>query len=267
MPGFHEERRYSMYDREDAWMMKKIFCLSDHALIRMVNRLFQTEYEVGVSIQKEWREQESISVLLTFGCANRYEFRMRRLEAGIQILVEDRGCQFHYEDAVDRSEVRLQEPLTDYFGYNTKEKFCRILEFLGHEQIILSIYAITVCDQSAWKLEEAGLILFLPFLFYCFGAKAESERQRQESLKIFVIRDIVGALYASRDRGDLTAFDVEKLKQCCRGMLWRILAGEGWMQNLELQELMLRVLDPDIGYLEHMHQKEIKEIRNPCIKK
>ena len=109
--------------------------------------------------------------------------------------------------------------------------------------------------------------MFLPFLFYCFGAKAESERQRQESLKIFVIRDIVGALYASRDRGDLTAFDVEKLKQCCRGMLWRILAGEGWMQNLELQELMLRVLDPDIGYLEHMHQKEIKEIRNPCIKK
>lgn len=266
MPDLQKERRDSMYNQDDVWMMKKIFCLSDHALIRMVNRLFQTEYEVGESIQKEWREQESIGVILTVGCANRYEFRMRRLEGCIQIMVEDRGCLFYYEDATDRSEVRLQEPPLNYFGHNTKEKFCRILEFSGHEQIILSIYAITVCDQSAWKLEEAGLIVFLPFLFYCFGERKESGRQRRESLKIFVIRDIVGALYASRDRGDLTAFDVEKLKQCCRGMLWKLLAGEGWMQNLELQELMLRALEPDIGYLEHMHRKELKRIQDPCIK-
>lgn len=256
-----------MYDQDDAWMMRKIFCLSDHALIRMVNRLFQTEYEVGESIQKEWREQESVGVLLTVGCANRYEFRLRRLEGCLQILMEDKGCLFYYEDAVDRSGVRLQEPCMNYFGHNTKEKFCRILEFAGHEQIILSIYAINVCDQSAWKLEEAGLILFLPFLFYCFGAKAEPYRQRQESLKDFVIRDIVGALYASRHRGDLTAFDAEKLKQCCRGMLWKLLAGEGWMQNLELQELMLYALDADIEYLEHMHQKELKEIKSPCIER
>lgn len=256
-----------MYDRDDAWMMKKIFHLSDHALIRMVNRLFQTEYEDGESVQKEWKEPDAICVCLTIGCANRYEFRVRRLEGCFQILAEDLGCLFYYEDAAVHSDIRLQEPSMDYFGYNTKEKYCTTLEFSGHEQIILPIYAITLCDESTWKLEEAGLILFLPFLFYCFGARAEPPRQRQESLKCFVIRDIVGALHASRTRGDLTAFDVERLKQCCRGMLWRTLAGEYWMQNLELQELMLEALGPDIGYLEYIHEKELKEARKHCVRR
>ncbi|MDE6960727.1 MAG: hypothetical protein K2P27_07685 [Lachnospiraceae bacterium] len=82
-----------------------------------------------------------------------------------------------------------------------------------------------------------------------------------------MIRDIVGALHASRTRGDLTAFDVERLKQCCRGMLWRTLAGEYWMQNLELQELMLEALGPDIGYLEYIHEKELKEARKHCVRR
>ena len=39
------------------------------------------------------------------------------------------------------------------------------------------------------------------------------------------------------------------------------------MQNLELQELMLEALGTDIGYLEHFHEKELREARNLCVKK
>ena len=39
-------------------------------------------------------------------------------------------------------------------------------------------------------------------------------------------------------------------------MIFRILSGEGWMQDLELQELILDALDADIGLLEHMFQAE-----------
>lgn len=39
------------------------------------------------------------------------------------------------------------------------------------------------------------------------------------------------------------------------------------MQNLELQELMLEALGPDIGYLEYIHEKELKEARKHCVRR
>ena len=78
---------------------------------------------------------------------------------------------------------------------------------------------------------------------------------RQESWKYFLIHDIVGALHVSMKKGDLTVFDVQRLKQCCRHMIFRLLSGEGWMQDLELQEVILDALETDIELLEHMYQR------------
>lgn len=256
-----------MYLSSDAWMMKKIFEISDYALIRMLNRLFQTEYGEKEYIRREWRKSGIISVCVTVGCANRYEFQMRRFGDCLQIQAEDRGCLFQFEDAAEHSAVQIQDPQMTYFGKNKKEVYCTKLEFAGHGQIILPIYEITLNDRSAWKLEENGLILFLPFLFYCFTVEAESTEERQEALKSFVIRDIVGALHISMQKGDLTVFDVQRLKQCCRHMLWKTMSGEGSMQNLEFQELILRVLDVDVEHLERYHQQEIKKARNICMKR
>jgi hypothetical protein len=80
--------------------------------------------------------------------------------------------------------------------------------------------------------------------------EAESESTRQEALKSFVIHDIVGALGRSYQRGDLTSFDVQKLKQLCRQMVWRILGREVWMQSMENQELILDALEADVDFLE-----------------
>lgn len=251
-----------MYRDHDTWMMKKIFHLSDRSLIRMVNRLFGTEYGDSEYVRKEWGHAGSIRVCLMIGCANRYEFEMRRLGVCLQIRAEDLGCRFHYEDAASRSELRIAEPGPVSFGENTKEEYCTVLEFLGNERIVLSVYDITVSDRSAWKLEETGLILFLPFLAYCFTAETESPEQRQESLKTFVIRDIVGALHVSMKKGELTVFDVQRLKKYCRLMLFRVLSRERWMQDLELQELLLNCLDADIDLLEHLYRrKAVKERR------
>lgn len=251
-----------MYFASDAWMMKEIFHLSDHALIRMVNHLFGTEYGDEEYIQKDWREAEAVRICLMVGCANRYEFQMRRFGGCLQIRAEDKGCRFHYEDASERSFLQVREPKLTCFGRNTREEYCTVLEFPDHEQILLPIYDITVNDRSAWRLEEAGLILFLPFLCYCFAAEPEQSEIRRESLKSFVISDIVGALHVSMKKGDLTAFDVQKLKQCCRCMIFRALSRERWMQDLELQEFILDALDTDIDLLEHMYQKEISK-ENP----
>lgn len=65
-------------------------------------------------------------------------------------------------------------------------------------------------------------------------------------------------------KGNLTVFDVQRLKQCCRQMLWRTLPGERAMQDLEFQDLLLRALDADIDRLERYHRQEMKKARNIC---
>ena len=231
--------------KEDAWILRRIFELSDCALLHMLNRLFCTEYVEGECIQKEWYEQ-GVRVCLTVGCANRYEFQIRHLDGCLEICAEDRGCPFHYADAKARSVVQIREPKMIYFGKNTRKEFCTTLEFSGYDRIVLPIHTITLADSSTRRLEEAGLILFLPFLFYCFAEEAEKTKElekKQEFLKKFVLYDIVGSLQTSAQKGDLTIYDVQKLKQCCRRVIWSLLPRRNWMQDLELQELVLDALE------------------------
>lgn len=248
--------------QQDLWMLKKIFQLSDRALIRMVNRIFRTEYKDEETILKEWMEQEPAGVRLTIGCANRYTFQIRRLEGCLQICAEDRGCVFQYSGPAIHTTVQIREPQMTYFGKSKKEEYCTTLEFSGHEKITLSMHMITLADCSAWKLEADGLILFLPFLFYCFAENPVETEKNQESLKYFVLHDIVGALNLSLQKGDLTVYDVQRLKQFCRQMAWKLLAREPWMQNLGLQELLLKTFETDLDLLERIQRLESQKNQN-----
>lgn len=247
---------------DDIWMVKKIFQLSDLALIRMVNHLFHTEYADTEYVRKEWGEQGPVAVYLTIGCANRYEFRFRQTEGCLQIYAEDKGCSFHYADASAHSAVQVREPQLDYFGRNTKKQYFTTLEFPGYEQIVLPIYTFTLVDDSVYKLEQEGLIPFLPFLFRCFSEERREDRQLQESLKYFVIHDVEGILHESVRKGDLNVFDAQRLKQLCRRMAWKVLAQKRWMQNLELQELLLNALEVDLDLLEKAYKLELQKVRN-----
>jgi len=239
-----------MYFKEDAWIMQKIFQLSDRALIRMVNHLFRTEYSDEESVWKEWQEQEATRVGLKIGGMNRYEFQLRRLESCLQICAEDRGCVFYYGN-VDRSPViQIREPQVLYFGKGRQEQYSTTLEFPGHERVLLPIHMITLEGYTAQKLEEQGLILFLPFLFDCFGQELKEEEEKQEALKYFLIHDIVGALSRSYEKKDLTAFDTQRLKQLCGKAACRALGREKWMQSMEMQEVMREALETDLDFLE-----------------
>jgi len=255
---------FFMSCREDIWMLKMIFQLSDHALIHMVNHLFQTEYESREDVSRKY---DDLNICLTIGCANRYEFQIRHFDGCLQICAEDRGCIFYESGLAINSVVQVREPRIIYFGKNTREESCTILEFPGNERIILPILTITLEDYSAQKLQEAGLIIFLPFLCYQFLEKKKTKKERQESLKYFMIRDIVETLNLSFQRGDLTIFDVEKLKQLCKQMAWRLFAHEDWMNNFEMQDLFVERLDADIALLERIYQMEIQKLQNRIQKK
>lgn len=250
-----------MYFQQDIWMLKKIFQLSDQALIRMVNRLFQTEYTDEETVLKEWTEREPAGVLLTVGCANRYLFQLRRLEGCLQIYAEDKGCVFQYSSPSAKTRMQIREPRMLYFGKSKKEEYSTTLEFSSRARITLPTYMITLADCSAWELESSGLILFLPFLFHCFAEKMLETEGKQETLKSFIIHDIVGALNLSLKKGDLTVYDVQRMKQFCRQMAWKLFAREPWMQDLELQELILKTFETDVDLLERVQRLEFQRNR------
>lgn len=248
-----------MIQKEDRWIMEEIFRLSDQALVRMINGLFGTEYQDEEKIWKEWRDQEALSVCLKVGGMNRYEFSLRRLDGCLQICAENRGNIFVYEKMAVGDVMQIREPQILYFGKNHREEYSRTLEFPGKERVELPIRVITLEDCSARKLEENGMILFLPFLFHCICELEVSDRKKERIWKEFICHDIVEALDRSFKKGSLTAFDVQRMKQLCRHMAWKMLVREKWMQELENQEEMLSSLEADVKFLERVHEMEMNK--------
>ena len=248
-----------MIQRDDQWIMEEIFRLSDQALIRMINGLFGTEYQDGEKIWKEWRDYEAMSICLKVGGISRYEFTLRRLDGCLQICAENRGNIFLYEKMAVGEVMQIREPQILYFGKNHQEEYSRTLEFPGKERVELPIRIITLEDYSAKKLEENGMILFLPFLFYCISELEESDQRKEEIWKEFICYDIASALESSFYKGNLTAFDVQRMKQLCRHMAWKMLSKEPWMQKLENQEQMLESLEADVKFLERVYRREINK--------
>ena len=57
-------------------------------------------------------------------------------------------------------------------------------------------------------------------------------------------------------KGDLNVFDAQKLKQFCRRIMWKLFFHKNWMQNLELQELVIDALDADMELVERVQRME-----------
>lgn len=227
-----------MYKDKDLALAKRVFQLSDAALIRMINHLFGTEYP----------DEEQI--WLTVAGTNRYVFLVRHLQECLQIQAEDRGCLFYDMQESCLPVVQIKEPQIVCFGQGERREYSKILEFPGHERVTLPIHTITLSGCSACEMAEKGFVLFLPLLFYYLAEAQEEEEKKQERIKGFVLNDMPNALRIGLLKGDVNVYDMQRLKRICRQMAWRLLARKSWMQNLEFQELLLDALDTDLDMLQ-----------------
>ncbi|MCC8139651.1 MAG: hypothetical protein LIO67_05015 [Lachnospiraceae bacterium] len=239
---------------EDIWMLREIFQLSNHALLRMVNRLFDTAY---ADTEPIWREQENRSVYLRISEEGRYVFQVRRLDGCFRVNAEEHRYVFDYESRTNGAVIEIREPRVLCFG-KTEEEQRATLEFPGKERVTLKVHMLGLEEYSPEKLEEQGLILFLPFLFYSFAGK---RRRRKEEWEHFLIHDVAGALDKGFRKGSLTAFDQQRMKQLCRHMAWKLLCRESWMSDIANQEMILHVLEADLDFLRRISVSAPRTVR------
>ena len=239
-----------MYIEENGWMLELIFDLSSQALIQMINQLFHTAYSDEEKIWKEWQRANSIG--LKVGETNRYEFQVRRLDGCTQIYAEDRGSVFAWGRSVRRSVVHIREPQIIYFGKNHQEEYSTTLEFPDKARVTLPTRIITMENYSPLRLEECGLILFLPFLLE--GYIENMKEDNWDGLRYFLMDEMREALRRAYVKGSLTAVDMQKLKQICRKKVWKSYGNKKWMQDLGMQTFMLDALDTDFSLIEYPYK-------------
>lgn len=236
-----------MYIEENGWILELVFDLSSQALIRMVNQLFHTAYSDKEKIWKEWQRENSIA--LKVGETNRYEFQVRRLDGCTQIYAVDRGSVFAWGRSVQRPVVHIREPQIIYFGKNHQEEYSTTLEFPDKVRVTLPTRIITMEDYSPIYLEECGLILFLPFLME--GYIENMKEDNWDGLRYFLMQEMREALRRAYGKGNLTAVDMQKLKQICRKKVWKSYGNKKWMQDLGMQTFMLDAFDTDFSLIEY----------------
>ncbi len=239
-----------MYAKEDMWLMEEIFQLSDRSLIWMINRLFHEKYQEDEELLKEWsgrNERGEICVQLMVSGFNRYVFCLGRREGYLQLLVRETGCLFDRPERFWDESIELHESPAACWGERSRT-YQTVRSLPGQGKIQQETHEILLNKSSAEELFRSGLILFLPFLLYGFSG--------QKTLQTFLIHDIVGALKRGFQEAALSIFDVQRMKQLCRQLLWKLYASERWMQDMGFQELILKILDADMDGLERFFLEE-----------
>ena len=243
-----------MYYREDAEIMERIFGLSDRAVIGVINHMFQKRYQEGEGIIEEWGRRERLCVRLTVGGTDMYEYRLLHGQDCVQVQAAECGSRYLAGDRPLRSMDTIRDPGMVYAGENRQEQGTVVREYHSGERIRLTVQTVTLTGCSAAGLREMGMILFLPYLFYGFLRKEWEKKSKQQALRYLLIYEIPETLNGCLGQGEMTVYDVQKLKQACRRMAWCLLATEGWMKSLEMQNLVMETLDTDLDLLEQAYQ-------------
>lgn len=211
-----------MYNKDVYDVAEKIFRLSDQAVCYMLRRVLGKKYTGGETVCRYQEKHSVFRIWLTTEDGKHYCCKIRIVNGFPQISIGEAGQKREEENA----------------------KVC------------------TITTYSARKLQQDGLILFLPLLFCCFVEGKEDFFCKREQLKYFIFHDIVWALHDSMKQGELNVYDAQKLKQLCGHMAWKLLTRVEWLQSMELQELLLEAFQADVDLLERVHQQELEIIRN-----
>ncbi|MCD7955526.1 MAG: hypothetical protein LUG93_07195, partial [Lachnospiraceae bacterium] len=218
------EKIYQVYDS----IFKRMFTLSNKAVINAINGLFGTSHSPDSKI--DYMNRESIrkdlkyrfaDIFITINDEYRYHLEAQMYhDSSIVVRVFEYGLYHALETRDDNYTLHFPEPVIIYFG-NVGEipKETSILVDFGNQgSFTYTVKNFAYQDHSIQELNNRKLILFIPFqvlrmrdILMPDGDPKDPSKKEIEELKRILESDILESIEANYKAGNITVDDYHQL--------------------------------------------------------
>lgn len=271
---------HDIYDR----IFKRTLTLSNQAVIRFINGIFQTSYREDSTITYHWTEFEKDSLQKTLADA---------------ILTVNNTDYFHVEAQMDKDKDivlrlmdyglsqtlrtfhELPENPKEYTGWemtfprqrviyldkkpNLPEYYPVIIHFQGEADYIHKIPVLPFQDKGPNEIQEQNLIILLPFKLLSLRKDFEKERSKENVERLIKLYqdDIIGVIKHAYELGQLTGRDRDTLELMTNTLLRHL-----YDKYEEIkEELMKMMYDQSLGLDIDKVYDEIDEMKDALTEK
>ena len=270
---------HDIYDR----IFKRTLTLSNQAVIRFINGIFQTSYREDSTITYHWTEFEKDSLQKTLADA---------------ILTVNNTDYFHVEAQMDKDKDivlrlmdyglsqtlrtfhELPENPKEYTGWemtfprqrviyldkkpNLPEYYPVIIHFQGEADYIHKIPVLPFQDKGPNEIQEQNLVILLPFKLLSLRKDFEKERSKENVERLIKLYrdDIIGVIDQAYQHGLLTSQDCTTLKILTKTLLRHL-----YDKYEEIKEELMRMYDQSLDLEIDKVYDELDEMKEALTEK
>ena len=215
-----DEIIYQIYDR----IFKRIFNLSNLAIINLINGLFGTNYPSDSPIEylnKEFvtqhLEKRFADVLLSIqGTLYHLEAQMT-FDGSIVVRAFEYGFQHAISSRTDNSALHFPEPIVIYLdtGVEVPEYSSLTLDFGTQGTFEYQVKNFVYQKHEIQELNQKKLIVLIPFQLLKLRKIVEDKPTRENFnlLQNVMINDIIKSIKANQQVGNITVDDANQLRE------------------------------------------------------
>lgn len=214
------ETIYQIYDR----IFKRIFSLSNLAMINLINGLFGTNHSPDSTVEylnKEFvnrhLEKRFADILLSIqGSLYHLEAQMV-FDGSIVVRVFEYGFQHAISNRENNSVLQFPEPVVIYLdtGVEVPEYSFLTLDFGTQGTFAYQVKNFLYQKHEIQELNQRKLIILIPFQLLKLRKLIEKEPTKENFtlLQNVIINDIIGSIIANQQVGNITMDDANQLQE------------------------------------------------------
>lgn len=219
------EKIYHVFDR----IFKRIFALSDTAIISLINGVFETVHPLDSTVVYTNRESTSAALRHRFadvfitinGCHHYHLEAQMAVDQSIIIRVFEYGFYHAMESRDNDYSLTFPEPVVIYL-----ENYCDVpaesvihIVFSGQGSFDYHVKNFSYLSHSLQELNQKKLIVLIPFqmlrirklLYDEHGILKYPSKDEFEELKSIINSDILNSIETNKIAGNITIDDVNQL--------------------------------------------------------
>ncbi len=215
------DNTHHIYDK----MIKKILSLSSKAVINLINGLYHTNHSTNCTLTYNWTEHVEDNLnrtladtIITIDGTYPYHIEAQTTKDGnIVFRVFDYGYHHALKHVGNTNTLQFPSPKIIYL--------CNTSTIPDQEEIILNFgdqgvfkYQVTTCKLLEFSIQELNkrrMIILIPFLILQLRSQISEDRSPQsiKQLQSFILHDIMEAINANVDDGNITEYDALRLQE------------------------------------------------------